>query len=1183
MSTPPHTPSLPRPPKFNSVEGAALIIVLSCIVLLTALAIGLLNRVESDRANSSAYRGSTLTRNLAEYAINVVMAQISAATKSDPTLAWASQPGAIRTYSATGPNLVAIYKLYSSPEMVANAFPSGDTNLSGWNNNTALYTDLNAPVVSGSGPTARTNYPILDPRAANSVQGFAIPSAPNTTPLQPAPMPVTWLYLLEDGTLAAPTGSTGNSVTVPGATTANPIVGRIAFWTDDDTSKININTASGAPWGYTNSSFDVTTSMSINPTTMPANYWDIPVTLSFQDVNLAVSQPWAGEYQRFPGHPATVSLSAIFTNLSTNDIMDIAPRITYQGGGSRWGSVINTGAAKLPDDASRLYANVDELLFATNRSASGTNAISPQAIDQARFFLTASSRAPDVTLFNTPRLLCWPVHTNPSKQTPYDGLIAFCGTVGSSSYTFQRTDPYSPTTDYNLPRNQTLLGYFRRMTTQAVPGFGGSAGILGKYNAFAAGESEQITTQIFDYIRCINLQDTSRGVSSNNFYSTNALVVATEGINGTRGFGRFPVVSKVGLVFWYGETNTVTSTGNATNAMLCSRLLVETFIPAHGFPKIENKNLTAVKIEVSGLGALQWGTNSDSMSNIFETDKATYQYTVNYLKPRSFGGRKSFSELTGGASNAISPLFPTNITPAAFNFKGGNLAISTVYNNITNQVIVNVNFPDVNGLPMPNSHPSDTNFNGFQAWTNNTTRAKGSVNMLITANDVMRSVQVASGDFRMVAAGSKSLNGASYFAPHPNYFNTDTNSKTAAHSFAQASKLVYYGSTMLLRNYYDQSNSNFYTNSTQYHKDKNNKNKDPYHVQQYWLNGDMVSSNLTESGDFDNGYGQAADGPYIGFSDEGGTWDSFGQTPYFGDRTDALGPGLYSPNRLVPSAGVLGSLPTGVIANRPWQTLLFRPPSLTSPGHPGAGSPPDYLLLDLFNMPVVEPYAISEPLSTAGRVNMNYQILPFTYIQRSTAVQAALHTERIVAIKSILATDQGRKGGVDLYKTTTTNNSRFPLNLPETLQGFEARFAANDLFRSAAEICSIPLVPAGSTWAAVNDGTFWSANTLTGDNSKERPYARIYPKLTTKSNTYTVHYRVEVLKKRPNSDAAIWTEAQDKVISTYRGSTTIERYVNPRDPDLPDYASMISLPPTGADALPNFYKFRILGERQFNP
>ncbi len=37
-------------------------------------------------------------------------------------------------------------------------------------------------------------------------------------------------------------------------------------------------------------------------------------------------------------------------------------------------------------------------------------------------------------------------------------------------------------------------------------------------------------------------------------------------------------------------------------------------------------------------------------------------------------------------------------------------------------------------------------------------------------------------------------------------------------------------------------------------------------------------------------------------------------------------------------------------------------------------------MMDLFNMPTVEPYAISEPFSTAGKVNMNYQILPYTYI-----------------------------------------------------------------------------------------------------------------------------------------------------------------------------------------------------------
>ena len=1180
------------------LEGAALVIVLSCLVLLAALALGLLARVESDRINSSAYRGSTLSRNLAEYAINVVMTQISAATKADPTLAWASQPGAIRTYSATGPNLVNIYKLYSSPVMVANTFPSGDTALTGWSNNPALYTDLNAPVVSGNGANVSTRFPILDPRSSGVVQGFAISAAPNATTLQPAPMPVTWLYVLEDGTLAAPTdGGSANTVTVsPAATAANPIVGRIAFWTDDDTSKVNINTASGAPWDYTNATVfpDYTP-----PTTMPANYWDTPIIGSGQDVNLAVSQPWSGEYQRFPGHPATISLSAVFPSLSTNQIMDIAPRINYEGGGSRWGSVVNPGAARLTDDAARLYANVDELLFATNRSASGTNSFTQEQLDQGRFFLTASSRSPDVTLFNTPRLLIWPVDTASNKQTPFDRLIAFCGTVGTNSYYFQRTDAYSPTTDYNLARNQTLLGYFRRMTTQAVPGFGGASGILGKYNVTASGESEQISTEIFDYVRGINLKDTTRDTASAaannaNYYSPNGLVVPTAGADGTRGFGRFPTVTKVGMIFWYDKesvtTNSVVPETTTTNTLLSSRLILETFIPAHGYPKIDPL-LPNLSVEVSGLtsgGGFQWGNNATNMTSIFSSDTATYSSQAAYIDERPFGGRRDISTLSGGATNTGSPAFSTNAPAfptnalATFNFTGGNITIKTTYGGHTIQTINNINLPDVVGLPIPtpvtstvgfNSSAPASDYNGQQAWTNRDTRAKNSHNALILTNDVVRSVQIGSGDFRMVAAGSNPLNGAAYFTNHPNYFNTNpTNSsfQTKAHSFVRAGSYTYFGSTMLTNGYYSPSDTNTFSAQP---------GRNP------WVNADMITPGLTASGDFDNGYGEAGDGPFIGFADEGvqlrGYFDS--KVPYLnaGVQTAYLGPGLYSPNRLVPSAGILGSLPTGVLANQPWQTLLFRPEALTISGHPGANNPPDYLLLDLFNMPVVEPYAISEPLSTAGRVNMNYQILPFTYIQRSTAVQAALHTEWMLAIRSSLATDQKRKGAV--LGEGTTRNSRYPLDLPATLQGFENRFAANDLFRSAAEICSLPLVPVGSTWNEVNNGTFWSTNTLTGDNSKERPYARIYPKLTTKSNTYTVHYRVEVLKKKPNSAAATWTEGQDKVLSTYRGSTTIERYVTPGDPALPDYASMAGLPPTGVDALPNFYKFRIVGELQFNP
>jgi hypothetical protein len=57
-------------------------------------------------------------------------------------------------------------------------------------------------------------------------------------------------------------------------------------------------------------------------------------------------------------------------------------------------------------------------------------------------------------------------------------------------------------------------------------------------------------------------------------------------------------------------------------------------------------------------------------------------------------------------------------------------------------------------------------------------------------------------------------------------------------------------------------------------------------------------------------------------------------------------------------------------------------------------------LLDLFYMPVVEPYAISEPLSIAGRLNLNYQIMPFTNITRATAMHALMKGEFMTAIPS---------------------------------------------------------------------------------------------------------------------------------------------------------------------------------------
>ena len=1179
----------------HSRNGMALVIVLAMLVLLTGLVVAFFSTVTSDAGSSAVYSNDARAKQLADSAVNLVMGQIVEATKgfkagstaASDRLAWASQPGAVRTFDTSG-SAYQTFKLYSAASLVESGTPNFATDVpASWAADTAHFTDLNAPVEDERDVDV---YPIVDPTAVGSVQGFSISGAPTTGTTNTAPMPARWIYVLKDGTLAASSG-TGTTATVATATAANPIVGRIAFWTDDETSKININTACGAPWDFnTNAGYNITQTLRVGVpgegnyvVPMPANYWDTPVVASPQDKNLAFSQPSAGEYQRYPGHPGTVSYAAVFKNgLTQNnmyDITSILPRYTGTSAtlGSFWGRRITTSSTTVPATRNRLYASVDEFLFAptstgTDRTINPPTTsgykISQADVRKAAFFITASSRAPDVTLFNSPRLLFWPINSNAAERSPFDKVIAFCGTVGGFPYYFQRSNPDSPTADYSISRNQQLLTYFRDLTTGAVPGFGGPSGLLGKYGA----DAEQITTEIFDYIRCTNLQDTSQGVVPANYFSTDGLVMPTDGASGTRGFGRMPVVTKAGMVFSQNATvdgnGTLTGTANA-------QLVLETFIPGHGFPQVNlaGPNYT---IEVSGLSPFQWGT-AGNMTSVFAAN--TGNYTGNFARTSpSIGGRQSLDFFS--SYPALAPDRPAFSANSTMDFTGGSLTLTARYKGATVQVINNVALPSVTGLPTPTGNRSitwpRTGFDGgIYSATGNATI------------DVVRSVQIASGDYRISAAkasfdGGASGPAATRFIPHPNYTNLTPAQRTRAHAFLQnagGGRQTYEGSTMIGDGYYS-------ANTTLSYFDPGN-----------WANGDLIQNDLGGRGDFDNGWGVFGDGPYINFPDEGVTSSAIGSNnqPYFtmNNPLVTLGPGFFSPNRLVPSAGIMGSLPTGVMSGTPWQTLLFRPAALTAAGHAGLANPPDYLLLDFFNMPVVEPYAISEPLSTAGRINMNYQIAPFSYIKRTTAVEAALHTERIIAISNniYVNTDQKKRRkhwdafnviGTTTPSATAVNMTRFPLNLSTsggTLEGFENRFAANNIFRSAAEICSIPLVPLTTVGSPSYStmANWWTGYTFTGENSKERPYARIYPKLTTKSNSYTVHYRVQVLKKNPSTAANQWDEGKDTVLSESRGSSLIERYIDPNDPRLPDFAT------TSGANIDDYYRFRVVQARKFAP
>lgn len=228
-------------------------------------------------------------------------------------------------------------------------------------------------------------------------------------------------------------------------------------------------------------------------------------------------------------------------------------------------------------------------------------------------------------------------------------------------------------------------------------------------------------------------------------------------------------------------------------------------------------------------------------------------------------------------------------------------------------------------------------------------------------------------------------------------------------------------------------------------------------------------------------------------------------------------------------------------------------------------------MLDLFWMPVVEPYAISDRFSTAGKINMNFQILPFTYIDRSTGIRALLESEMLTAFLNAKAPSYKRTGYTDGF--------RKPINVDDTISQFTTMFANGRIFKTESEICDLWIVPQGESLQTMPD--YWTSRQLTGDNVRERIYTTLYPRLTTKSNIYTVYFRAQSLKKVKGTPADTWIEGTDVVRGEYRGSTTIERFINP-DADVPDYAANPSSIPS-EKTLDAFYKWRVIENKKFAP
>ena len=1306
------------PVRCQARRGVTLVIVLAFLVLLSTLIIAFFSSVQTEAVSSASYGSSVAAKQLVESALHVAMGQIGDATKSSKTsgstadadrLAWASQPGMIRTWGTDGQGW-KIFKLYTAKNMVVDytggVYKTADELATevpnDWAAQPALYTDLNAPVlvadttglIDRNSVKYRAEFPILDPLSLgikppdpasgglppDRVEGFGLapppgyggstvadPTDPKKTRLQPkldattdptaaptanpAPMPVVWFYVLKDGTLTVPSGTDSGNKHIatwsggqyaPSAT--NPIVGRIAFWGDDESCKLNLNTSS-------------------EPTP-----WDTPRAVSKADLAYGTYQPAQKEYQRFAGHPYMTALSPVFfpnqtvTAAQKQSIYGVIPRIV--AGGSQSATVDVKSAGVITPDGERLFANVDEFLFQPTVTGTGArndnialDTGTDKLLDQLkrdRFFLTANSRAPEVSLFGGPRLSLWPESSNAGGRTAFDRLAAFCTTIGKPAdknlYYFQRTDSTSPTADYTgIQRNKDLYAYLQTLTSKKIPGFGGD------FKTQWGNDRDQVLTEIFDYIRCVNLHDTQAGATQ---YTTNGQVAPISiQSNDTKGFGRFHTISQFGMHFICSQDgdsglNSVDASqpklGKDGGRAIEAALLFEPYSPSMGWYKLaenmffdvtfttpmtlDGQPLTmtsngralnnavgngwhcngrerggpgGLRGPVQGFGGANYAfVSSGTRPVVGKAGKTTMDFSGGTITVKVYSGggidsSKLIQTFTVSFPKGNFPI-PSLVKTGTEAYRGGNSTADNFWWSFKRR------FASAGSVPMA---PGTDYYKPERRWVDEPEGKAGfKIGGLFRLEDVVRSVVPETGDIRLTAA--KTAPGSEYVKVSQGYWE-DTQQKFL-HIFSEAvGTHTIYG------------NCNEATGASPAPGIPASDPKDQLHgsdqVQYHYSRLPEIRPGAgklyNKYGDFDNGVAQATDGAYINKPDEGNT--STSNSPYyyfawsFGEPTEVF----FSPNRLVPSAGMLGSLPTGVKRNQPWQTLLFRPQA-GHPGDPGYSDPataksptnkaPDHLVMDLFWMPFAEPYAISEPFSTAGKINLNYEIAPFSYIRRATGLHGVLKSEEPLAIPNAASkiyklwdhetndngfgvpklgsacTDSQVKSDYDkAYNGQAPfDKMRVGIDAAETLSQFDDRFKAGEIFRTASQICEMHLVRKGEKLTDYTGPTpYWSKYLVTGDNSRERPYANIYSRLTTKSNVFTIHVRVQVLRKSPTGKADEWNEDRDRTVSEYRGSTIIERYIDAADPNLPDFASTAN----SAATLDTSYRFRMVSTKRFAP
>ncbi|HSJ03925.1 MAG TPA: hypothetical protein VK956_15790 [Verrucomicrobium sp.] len=302
--------------------GSALVITVIILALITIMVLGYANLVRNETVASGAHLDRSGAQAYAQMGVDMVTGVLRHHT-ADTGKVWASQPGAVLVpvENATGSALIRLGRrlpLHSGlPSAAALALDPADP-LAPVNLNVQTFNDQ-----------APATHVITDQRTDPANPGSPI-----------ATMPLRWVYVRADGTL-------DDSETPSLTNSTNPLVGRFAWWADDEGTKININTA----WKRNAAS------------------------------GTGVKNPFA------TSHPASINLLSLMDFGMTTAMVDM----------------LHLKVAPDPYDFSivnRFFNSPRELRALDSADGSFTS-----VLNDAKFEVTHYNHEPDTTFFNEPRIV----------------------------------------------------------------------------------------------------------------------------------------------------------------------------------------------------------------------------------------------------------------------------------------------------------------------------------------------------------------------------------------------------------------------------------------------------------------------------------------------------------------------------------------------------------------------------------------------------------------------------------------------------------------------------------------------------------------------------------------------------------------------------------------------------------